>query len=166
MRRINKKAQILQIAFILVSIFGIGLMLLIVSNVLTKFWMALEEGGYTTPETNLTRTYFDQVPAALDYGMIFIFVGMVAGLLITSFLIPSHPVFLAVNFIGIFFLVFLAMAISNVYGEIIAGPDAVFSQEATLYPITVFAINYLPWIAVIIVFLSSVIMFAKGNTGG
>ena len=39
--------------------------------------------------------------------------------MITSFMIPTHPIFLAINFVGIFILVFMGMIMTNVYGEIV-----------------------------------------------
>lgn len=54
---------------------------------------------------------------------------------------------------------------SNFFGEMVAGEAAVFATEAELYPVTMFVIQYLPYIAATIVFISTIIMFAKGHEG-
>jgi hypothetical protein len=163
--KVNKKGQILQVIFIMIVMVGCGVALLINQMVQSKFFEALDEGGLTTTETNITKVGMQNNYSTLDGMMIFVLVGLTIGLLITSFLIPSHPIFMVFNFFGIFFLVFIGMTLSNLYGEMIAGADAPFGVEAESYPATVFIIQYLPWICCIIVFLSTVIMFAKGQGG-
>ena len=161
----GNRGQLTQVIFIIILLFTIGLTLLIASKILTGFWTSLDEAAITTAETNQTRVAFDTVPATFDYGMLFVVFGLSIGLMITSFMIPSHPIFIVINFFGIYLLVFLSMTISNLYGEIIAGEDSPFITEAESYPITNFLINYMPYICVIIVFFSTVIMFAKGQGG-
>lgn len=162
-KKMHKRGQILQIAFIAIMMVVIGFTLLIASKILTQFWGAVEDGGMTTAATNQTKAAFDTVPATFDYSVLFILIGLTLGLVVTSFLIPSHPIFMVINVFGMFFLVWMAMSISNMYGEMVASADSPFLVEVESYPITSFIINYLPYICVVLVFLSTVIMFAKGQ---
>lgn len=160
----NKKGQIMQIAFIIVLMVFLGFTLLVSSKILTSFWNAVDDGGMTTAATNSTRVAFNAVPATFDYSMLFIMGGLTIALIVTSFQIPSHPIFMVVNVFGIFFLVWLAMAISNMYGEMTASADSPFLVEIEQYPITSFIINYMPYICIALVVISTVVMFSKGQS--
>jgi hypothetical protein len=162
----NKKSQLYQIVFIIVVIVGFGITVLIANKVLNEFWTAIGTSGMNNSYTAQLERDFASVPATLDYSLIFIIVGLTIGLVVSSFMIPSHPIFIIINIFGIFFLVFLSMTLSNLYGELVAGASSPFMAEAENFPITIFAIQYLPYICIFIVFISTVVMFAKGQGGG
>lgn len=154
----------MQIIFIIALFVFLGLELLIADKILVRFFGALDEGGITTAATNTTRDAFLAVPTMFDYSSLFILVGLTIGLVITSFSIPTHPIFIGINFFGVFFLVFLAMSMSNMYGQMVASSDSPFLVEVEQFPITSFIINYMPYLCVLLVFISTVVMFAKGQS--
>jgi hypothetical protein len=79
-------------------------------------------------------------------------------------MIPTHPIFLVINFIGIFVLVFLGMVVTNVYGELVAGTGAeYFEATAELFPYMNQLIIYLPYLGAIIVFITSIVMFTRST---
>jgi len=96
-----------------------------------------------------------------DYAMVLLMVVLIVGLMITSFMIPTHPIFLVINIIGIFILVFGGMLLSNVYGEVMFGADTTLTTAANEFPMMNFAINRLPFIGAIAIFLTSVIMYSR-----
>jgi glucan phosphoethanolaminetransferase (alkaline phosphatase superfamily) len=130
---------------------------------MTKFFDAVQEGGMATNETNAAVANFATVPKTFDYSYIFIVIMLTGVLLVTSFMIPSHPVFMIVNIIGIFFMVVLSMAISNMYGAIITSDELVATSET--FTMTNFAMNYLPYICIAVIVLTTIVMFAKGRSG-
>lgn len=162
-KRWGKRGQMLQIVFIIITMVVIGFTLLIANKILTGFWGAIDDSGMKTPAVQQVEDAYKAVPATFDYSVLFILVGLTIGLVVTSFQIPSHPIYMVINVFGIFFLVWLAMAMSNMYGEMVAGADSPFLVEIEQIPITAFIINYMPYICVGLVFLSTVIMFAKGQ---
>jgi hypothetical protein len=162
--KMQKRGQIMQIVFIIVLMAVLGFTLLIASKILSSFWTAVDDGGMTTAATNSTRVAFNAVPATFDYSMLFIMIGLTIGLVVTSFQIPSHPIFMVINFFGIFFLVWLAMTMSNMYGEMTASADSPFLVEIEQYPITAFIINYMPYICILLTLIMTVVMFAKGQS--
>lgn len=164
--KIGKKGQIVQIAFLLVSIVAIAVTLLVATYVTHMFFTGLKTGQLNTTETNSVETNFDTVPHVFDYSMVGIVIFLAIVLIVTSWAIPTHPIFLVINIFGILFLVLLAMVMSNFFGILIGSSGSVLGTTADEYPITVFLINYLPWICVIITLLSTIIMYAKGSSGG
>lgn len=164
----NRKAQIQQIAFILITLFTVGLCLLIGKIVLTNVDDALTTSGLHTAESADSMDDFDAAWSIFDYMFVFVFFGLSVGLIITSFLIPTHPIFLGINIIGFFILIFVAAAIANVYGSLVD------SSTGELYPavaggdfvIVTFFIQHLPYFVCGLVLILSVVMYAKGRGDG
>lgn len=160
----RKKGQISQVMLMMVMILAIAITILLVKYVVSNFYDALDEGGISTTEMNNTRDIINQQFQMFDYGTLLLTICLIIGLMITSFLIPTHPIFLVVNVIGIFFLVFIGMIMTNVYGEIVSGAGAdTLGDTADDMPMTNFLLQYLPFIGALTIFITSVIMFARGS---
>ena len=139
MRRPAKRGQLFQVAFAIVFLVFAAVGILLVSYILSNFFAAIDDAGYNETEAiRQVQTSSEMIPSALDFGMVMAVVGLTIGLIITSFLIPSHPIFLVVNIIGIFVLAIACMGLSNMYGEMIAGEGAVLGTVADSLPISVF----------------------------
>ena len=163
--RRKKKAQVQQIAFFLVLIFVIIFTLLLSKYILSAFNDALETDNLHTTESRQALVDMDVAFPTFDNMILFVIVVLAIGLIITSFLIPTHPIFLVVNVFGIFFLAFLGMLLSNLYADIIAESEELASVYST-FPKLNFIMNQLPWIACILVFLSTIIQYSKFRREG
>ena len=86
--------------------------------------------------------------------------------MITSFLIPTHPIFFVINIVGIFLLVFLGMVLTNIYGELVAGEVGIengLDDIAEGRPKINFLLSYLPYFGAIVLAIVSIVQFAKGR---
>ena len=129
-----------------------------------EFNDALEEDNLHTAESRQALVDMDVAFPTFDNMILFVLVVLSIGLIITSFFIPTHPIFMVVNVFGIFFLVFLGMVLSNLYADIIAESPELASVYGT-FPKLNFIMNQLPWIAVILVFLCTIIQYSKFRSG-
>lgn len=158
----SKKAQIQEIITLFVVIFAVGITILLGRYILTEFYDAIDDSGITqTQEMNDTQNEINTSFLGFDYAMVVLVAVIIIGLMITSFMIPTHPIFIVVNIIGIFFLVFLGMVLNNVYGEIVAGEDEVLGTQADEYSLLNYLITKLPYIGAIVIFVTSVIMYSR-----
>ena len=161
----RKKGQIQQIAFFLVLVFVIIFTLLISKYILVQFNTALEEDDLHTTESRQTLVDMDVAFPTFDNMILFVLVVLSIGLIITSFFIPTHPIFLVINVFGIFFLAFLGMLLSNMYADIISESPELAEVSGT-FPKLNFVMNQLPWIACILVFLVTIIQYSKFRREG
>ncbi|MBU1020048.1 MAG: hypothetical protein KJ847_02445 [Firmicutes bacterium] len=160
----NRKGQLGQIAFVLITIVGIILTIIMGKVVLNEVDDSLEAGNVHTNESRQVFVDYDEQYPAFDYMIVFIVIGLTIALMITSFFIPSHSVFLVINIIGIFFMVFLAATLSNVYAEVVSGNDVVATVMATGdFDRMEFIMTKLPYFACVIVLLATIVMYAKGR---
>jgi len=104
----------------------------------------------------------DAFPTTWDYVFLTAFVGVVAGILIISYLLATQPVFFFVFMFIVIILGGLAGYIANAFDEIILDP--VLSASALNFPIMSFIMtNYLIFI-VVLVMLMLIVFYAKPNS--
>lgn len=169
----NKRSQIVQVAFFIVILFVCSILILIMYKINTEFSKAVNESGLDYhPKTSNPSAVKDTLDNMMfgflvfDYGFVIITIGLGILLIFTSFFIPTHPIYIVINFVGIFFLVFLGMIMSNVYGDIVSGEEQVLGQEAVSYPIQNWLMGYLPFIVAGIIFITTIIMYIRSNSTG
>ena len=161
----RKQGQIQQIAFFLVLVFSIVFILLLSKYILTEFNNALEDDNLHTTESRQALVDMDVAFPTFDNMILVVLVLLSIGLIITSFFIPTHPIFLVINVFGIFFLAFIGMLLSNMYKDIIDESSELASVSGS-FPKLTFVMNQLPWIAVILVFLVTIIQYSKFRREG
>jgi hypothetical protein len=160
----SKKAQIGDIAFVMVTLLSIFITLLAAAYIYNQIDNALSDSGLETNTSAEAYDAFDVAFGIFDKSFIFITIVLIIALLVSSFAIPAHPIFLVINIVGFLVLVFLGMVLSNI-GYDISQQDGL-NTTITTYPFASYVISKLPWIGAIIVLLSSIIMYSKVRSEG
>lgn len=109
------------------------------------------------------------VAARLDYFVLAILIGLILGVIVTSWYIEAHPVFVAFYFIILVVGVVVGAGLSNAWETF--STKAAFSGSLLAFPITNNVLTYLPYYVAAIGVLAMVVLFAKplvsgGYTGG
>jgi len=162
-RFVKNNKQVMAIAVFIVTILSIILTLVIAKHIFYKVNDAFEE-GINTPES---KQSFDDMAVAFpifDAAMAFVLIGLTIGLVITSFFIKTHPVFMVINIVGLVFLVFVSAVLANFFDEVVTNTELneTIDRGGELSG-SKFIMDKLPWICAIVVFLSTVVMYAKGG---
>lgn len=158
----GKHSQIRDISFVMVTLISIALTIVLARTIYNSVDSGLSASEIATNESIAVFDNMEVSFSIFDSGFAFIVIGLIIALLISSFLIPSHPIFLIINIFGFLVLVFLGAVFSNLYADIILQPGI----NATGLTTTTFIATRLPWIGAILVFISTIIMFAKGRSEG
>jgi len=161
----DKRAQVFQIAMLLIAIFVVGFTIVLGKTLLTSFYSAMGDSGLNTVEMTQAQTQMETAYGAFDYGMIVLTVGLIIGLIISSFMIPTSRIFLVVNVIGIFVLILIGIVLTNSYGELVSGEGAStgLGDAADNFTNINFLLSYLPYIGAILVFILSVITYSRSG---
>jgi len=147
-----------------IIIFSIGLTVVLGRYVLGSVYTALDEGGITTVAGNESRATMESNFAVFDYSLVAMAIVMIIGLMVTSFMIPTHPIFLVINIFGIFVLIFLGMIMTNVYGEIVTGEGVDYlGKTAEEFVMFNFLMNNIAFFGAITIFITSVIMYSRSR---
>lgn len=159
--RKKKRGQVGDIAFIIGGIVSFVLITFVAILIGNTVFAKIKATGHSNANVDAVAAKVSVLPNFFDKLLPTIIVVMTIGLIMTSFLIPSHPIFLVVNIVGMFALAVVSMLFSNVFGKLAQTP--VFEPIAEQMPMTVYAMNYLPYICVAIVFISTVVMYSKSQ---
>jgi len=156
----NKRASIVDVAFLLVVVLGLGIFILVVGKV---FPMITDQIGDSEIGTNANSVEAldatDKIAGKGDMVFMFIFVGLTISIFITSFFIESSPILVPIYIIALGLLIIFAVVAENVY-ESFTDTDT-FSAVAATQPVTAFIMTHLVMIAIGVGVISMVLIFAK-----
>lgn len=160
----NKKGDFTGILVLLVSIAAFAFFLVIVGYVVIQITPPLQENLGTVEGVNETLQAGQNV-AENTFNTIWLimFGGLFLGLLITAFLIPSHPVFIPIFGILLLIVVFIAIPISNAYTSFIGSAD--IEDVAYHYGFMSWIVERLPMVMFIIGVIIFIIAYAKPGGG-
>lgn len=174
MKITQKQKQIVDVLVIMVVLLAVGLTLVfgkIISSKITDNLLesdAVQESKEnTTIHTALAK--LNGIFNIIDNGILFLLFGMTITLLVTSWLIPTHPIFFIFNIVGLILLVFISAILSNTYGSFL---DSTFVQDYLLShgltyvsEHTEYILSKLPWVCTFIVMISTVVMYGRYREG-
>jgi hypothetical protein len=92
----------------------------------------------------------------------FAFISLMIVMVIAAYFVQSHPVFIIVVFFLILPVTFIGIILSNAHEEMISGD---FSTEYSTFPLTNYLMGHLPQLAVIMILMIALAMYAKGRFG-
>jgi len=166
----NKKGQVKSILMLMIVVFVVGVTIILGKFILTEFTETFTETVAKNPDIDPTVTAdalssVSSQYAVFDYAMVIVVIVMIIGLIVSSYMIPTHPIFIVINIIGIFVLVFMGMLFTNIYGELVVGTDDTLTSTADEFNLITYLIIFLPYIGAISVFISSIIMYVRGSQG-
>lgn len=99
-----------------------------------------------------------------DWIFAMVWVGFHLGILVTSFLLRTHPVMYIVSLILIAILALIAAPLSNAYEDIIADSD--LATAATSLPMTNYILDNLPKLEIIWGFVTAIVLLGLARTEG
>jgi len=168
-KKFNNKGIVLDVLTLFVSVIAVVITLIIAGTVWVSFQSAFHE---TT--ANMSQEYSQEINDSMGYtddafrtiDVLFFpiaIVGLIIGLIITSFLIPSHPIFVVVNIVGLIFLVFMSLVMQVIYEQIVAVPD--LSTGLSFLTVMPYVMEFLPWIGAVAVLVATIIGYSKRGEG-
>ena len=167
-----KKGDLPDMLIFLITIFILAIGLLIFAFVVPEITFGLETAGLN--ESAEGQSAIDELTElgvnGLQKGFLFLFVGFIMALMISSFLIRTHPIFIFLYILFLGLTVFLGTFIGNAF-EQVASSDALASTLASQGLISIVMQNIVV-ITLLVGALSMIIIFAKfsgiksGSPGG
>ena len=165
-KKMNNKGELLDsLTFLIyVFIFAIGLFVLIF--IIPKISNGLSNAGLnsTSEGANAIKSMENIGTHTINNGFLMLFVGFILSMMITSFLVRSHPIFL---FMYIFFLaisILLAFYLGNAYYDMKTNP--IFADVLANASFINLVMGHIAEIMVGVGILSLIIVFAKFSTFG
>jgi len=165
LRSINKKGSIEDIFFLIVTLLGLALFLIIIAYTIPQVTDGLAETDINNSAA--ARAMFaesDNTMDKLDSVYLIIFAGLVISIFIVSFMIHSHPIFIPIYILLMGFAIIIAVIANHVYDQFAANAD--LTVVAANQPFMVAIMNNFIGIVTVVGVLSMIIIFAKPFQGG
>ena len=118
----------------------------------------------TTAVGNATRTGMLASLDVINYGMLFLAVGLVVSLAVSAFFIQTHPIFFIVSIIILLLVIVASAPISNAFMSMVTSDS--LATEAASYDVATHVVGNIPLIAVVGGFLIIIALYAKPKEGG
>jgi len=123
----------------------------------------LANSTFATNTSRAAYAKFDSAWGIFDKAAIFIMAAMIAGVLITSFVIPTHPIFVIGNLLVMAVEVFVCFVLANAYYGITSVDPSLQLIALNTYPYSTAIIRHLPIISIVLSALNCIIMFSHGR---
>jgi uncharacterized membrane protein YjgN (DUF898 family) len=157
---LSKKGSIVDIGFLLVALFGLAFFILIVAFVFPQITakLKLSDLGNNNDSLQALETT-DGIMNKLDMVFLTIFSGLIMAVLITSFFLDSHPIFIPIYVIALGLLVLFAVIAENIYESFSISDQ--LSSTTVRYPFVNSIMLNLVYVAIGTGILSMILIFAK-----
>lgn len=161
-----KKGDLPDMLIFLITIFIFGIGFLIFAFVIPQITGGLEVAGFNnTAEGTAAINELEEFGVnGIQKGFLFLFVGFIAGLMITSFLVRTHPIFIFLYILFLGITVFLGTFIGNAFEQVASTP-ALADTLASQGLISIIFQNIVV-ITLVVGALSMIIVFAKFSAIG
>jgi hypothetical protein len=161
----NKRAELTDVLIFMVTMFILAVGLFILMWVIPQMGTGLRIAGMNNSAEGINAiNSLDTFPNMINNGFLIIFIGLILSILITSFLVRTHPIFM---FLYIFFLgitILLSFYLGNAYHSFVTNPA--FASTLTQATFLNLVMNNIAEITLAVGILSMIIVFAKFSTYG
>ena len=156
----NKRGSIQDVFFFTVMVVGLAMFMILVHYVANDISEKLLETTLNESEASRTALeYTEKLTAQFDPIWLFLFIALLIGVLISSYMIHSHPIFIPIYIILLGISVLIGVIMNNVYLEFTAF-SLLAATAATHTFSNVIIENYVP-IVIGVGILSMIIIFAR-----
>lgn len=159
----NRKAQSFDNLYTIMGFVG----LILTFSIVMYLWAAFSNVNelFTTPETIAVRTNGQNFVNTFDFILLCAYIGVNLSVILISYLYSNNPILYATALIISLSTIILSAMFSNTLMELF-NTGGVFVNQAASLPITLFIITWLPYFQTIFGFLTMVVLFGFGRSGG
>lgn len=161
----QKKGELTDTLIFVITIFILAAGFFVIIFIIPSITGGLKTAGLNnSAEGTSAIASLDSFTGVINNGFLMLFVGLLMSIMITSFLVRTHPIFL---FLYIFFLIItllLSLYLGNAYNTLENNP--IFATALSNASFLHWVMNYIFEIALAVGALSMIIVFAKFTTFG
>ena len=166
MERINKKGEISDMLMFVVTIFVLAVGLFVLMYIIPSITSGLNTAGLnnTAQGTAAINSMDVTFTGMINNGFMLLFVGLIISVMITSFMVRTHPIFLFLYIIFLIVTVILSFYLGNAYAQMSNNPIfASMLSDASFFNLVM---GHIAEITIAVGALSMIIVFAKFSTFG
>ena len=156
----NKRGSIQDVFFFVVFVVGLAIFMIVVNFIMNDVSEKLLESKLNESENaRIALGSIEDLTAQFDPIWLFLFIALLIGVLISSFMIRAHQIFIPIYIILLGIVVVVGVIMNNVYLAFTANP-VIAATAATHTFANVIINNYIP-VVIGVGILSMIIIFAR-----
>jgi len=161
----RKKGSIgLETLFLIVVVFAMALTVFMGKSLVDDLNADIQgDSDFSAEAKAVSLDVQTRYPLVMDGAVIFLYVMVWIAILISAYVIDTHPVFFIVSLIVIVITLIVALSISDGYTELMT--DADFSTMPTSFPMIHFLLSNLFILTVLQAFSVAVVLYGKYRSG-
>jgi hypothetical protein len=171
LQSVNKRGSIMDLFFIMCLIFVTAIVIVLSMYTFGVFKTAVQEDrGINDMYQNFSSPTHQNIFAkslvamkTFDTIFMFVIIGLFIGLIVSSFMIQSHPIFFIVNVIVLAIVLLIAAQLSNVFDAVVLNTTQFNATAQAYYPKIIYAMANFPYILLLGGALALIALFAKGR---
>lgn len=164
MKFMNKKGDFTGVLFFIVSIAAFAIFLLVIGYIAPEISGAVQNQiGISAEINNSLGTTTAIAQNTLPTIWMMMFGGLLLGLFITAFFVPTHPIFAPIFGILLIITVMVSVPLSNAYMALTE--NSILAGAAANQGLIVFIMEFLPFISFAIGIIVLIVAFAKPGSG-
>lgn len=161
----NKKSQagrniLAAVIFLLVF----GMLTLIGTLVSFEIIDTIDNSSIANPTIHAAAANFKNVYYLFDKIIFLVAIVFIIGIAVTSYKLAARPVFFVVTFISAAFYGFLSYIFSYIFSQF--ATQSAFDSIRSMFPVTIILLTNLHWIALTLIIVGAIALFAKRPTSG
>ena len=154
----NKKGSLIDIIFVAGIALAFGMIMLLGFKFMSELNTELQAQDIIdvqgkTAANQLTDIY----PTAVDNSFLLLIVGLAIGAFVLAALVRVSPIFLALYFLALGFVIFMSAVMSNIYQEMAANANLIAQADQLMFTSSI--LTYLPLIVGVFGSLLALVMY-------
>lgn len=162
----NRKAEAWDILVFLITIFILAIGLFIFIFIIPNISSGLRSAGLNNTATGSSAIdSLDTIATGtINNGFMMLFVGLIMGVMLSAFLVRTHPIFLGLYIFFLFITILVGFSLGNAYDTMISNP--IFASMLSDASYITLVMEHIAEISLGVGVLSIIIVFAKFSTFG
>lgn len=162
----NKKGQTLDNIWIIVIFFALAIFLFTAQILWNVLSTEANELWDNNPTSTSIKGNMESASNTFDFIGVMAWFALHIGILVTVYLLRSHPIIYVAAIFIIAILTLIAAPLSNAYGDLRTNSDTYVTAAMDEMPMTNFIMSHLPKFEVIFGFLTAIVMFSTAKMEG
>ena len=159
----SKSGQGRNIIAIIVILFIFSFVSIVMYTIYTQFLTAITASGFYTGQAQITGDKFLDSFRTWDWLLVFLMVGSMIALGVSSFRVATSPIFFIATIIMGIFYGFIAYFFNFIFSQMVS--DTTLTAATLFFPRTILICTNLHWVALIAIIISSITLYGKREKG-
>lgn len=160
---LKKRGNLLDPLVIMVTVFALGILFIMGFKVFGAINEQIQGGSaLDTDQKQMVQEHYDTYISVFDIGFLIVVVLLSVFIVVSAFLIDTHPIFLPIFVFIAIFVIIISAILGNVFYDVTTGE---MPTERVQFPIITAVMDHFVGMIVGVILLAAAALYAKSRPG-